>query len=153
MLFYLVLFGIQIGEWIALFWKLKQNPIVATIVDQAFYVEPGVQWLVDEYHLSPQVREELKVEARASSVFMSIQAIIGTCVYLLKPMFLICPLVLLAFAVVVYHVVYHIRQDGSKTSHLDVLKHPTCRYIPHAPPASAFFRSPFNSTRPTSPPV
>ena len=123
-------------------------------MEQSLYVGPSIQWLADTHRLGPPDREELKVEARASSVFMSIQALIGTRAYLSKPLFLICPLVLLAFSVVAYHVVHHIRHDRPKTN---VLKHPTCRYIPHALPASAFFASPFDSTRfkneisPTSP--
>lgn len=126
---------------------LKRNLIEATTVDQALYVEPTIQWLIDEYHLGPQDRIELNAEARASSVFMSIQAFISMYTNSSKFRFLISPLVLLAFGVVAYHVVYHIRHDGSKTSQFDVLKHPTCRYIPHAPPASAFFASPFDTTR------
>lgn len=116
-------------------------------MDQAMYVGPAIQWLIDTHHSGPQDRDELKVEAHASSAFMSIQAIIGTYAYSPKLLFLSCPLVLLAFGVVAYHVVHHIRRDGPKPSHFNVLRHPTCRYVPHAPPASAFFATPFDSTR------
>ena len=149
MLFYLVLFGIQIGERVALSQdslRLKRNPIEGTTVDQALYLEPTVQLLVEAYELDGPDRDELRIEARTSSVFMSIQALIGTCADSLKLLFLISSPVLLAFGVVAYHVVHHIRRQGPKAPHLDVLKHPTCRYTPHAPSASAFFASPFDTT-------
>ena len=58
-------------------WGLNLNPVVATVMDQAMYVGPAIRWLVDRHHSGPQDRDELKVEARASSAFMSIQAFIG----------------------------------------------------------------------------
>lgn len=125
----------------------ETGSIEATTVDQALYVEPTIQLLVGTYHLRRPEQDELRVEARASSVFMSIQAFIGTCANPSKLLFLTSPLVLLAFGVVVYHVVHHIRHDDPKTPCLNVLKHPTCRYIPRALPATAYFSSPFDTTR------
>ena len=60
-----------------------------------------------------------------------------------KLSFLTRPLVLLAFGVVASHIVQRIRHDGCK----EVLKHPTCRYIPQAPPPSAYFAPPFDTQR------
>ena len=90
MLFYLVLFGIQIGERIVppgTCKGLNWHPVVATVIEQSLYVGPSIQWLADTHRLAPPDREELKVEARASSVFMSIQALIGTRAYLSKLLF------------------------------------------------------------------